>query len=73
MVVFFLLTCDMSRVLITQIGFVTMVEDDPATIEDQKLTMLTLSDQNVSHSLSLLGFISQILPEYPAKNSLDLP
>jgi hypothetical protein len=48
MEVFFRLTCDISRVLITQIGFVTMVEDDPATIEDQKLTMLTFSKQVVS-------------------------
>lgn len=35
--------CDMRRVLITQMGFVTMVLLAPATMEDQKLTMMVLS------------------------------
>lgn len=35
--------CDMRRVLITQMGLVTMVLLAPATMEDQKLTMMVLS------------------------------
>lgn len=35
--------CDIRRVLITQIGFVTMVLLAPATMDDQKLTMMVLS------------------------------
>ena len=35
--------CDIRRVLITQMGFVTIVLLAPATMEDQKLTMMVLS------------------------------
>lgn len=44
----FLLICDIKRVLITHIGLVTIVEEPPATIEEQKFTIFGLSDGNIS-------------------------
>jgi hypothetical protein len=45
----FLLICDIKRVLMTHMGLVTIVEEAPATIEEQKLTIFGLSDGNISH------------------------
>lgn len=39
----FLLICAIKRVLITHMGLVTIVEEAPATIEEQKLTTFGLS------------------------------
>ena len=44
------LICDIKRVLMTHMGLVTMVEEAPATIEEQKLTMFGLSGHHVSNS-----------------------
>jgi hypothetical protein len=46
----FRLICDIKRVLMTHIGLVTMVEEAPATIEEQKFTTFGLSAHNVSHT-----------------------
>lgn len=46
----FLLICDINRVLMTHIGLVTIVEEAPATIEEQKFTTFGLSDHSVSHT-----------------------
>jgi len=45
----FLLICDIKRVLMTHMGLVTIVEEAPATIEEQKLTIFGLSDGNISN------------------------
>lgn len=46
--------CDMRRVLMTHMGFVTIVLLAPATMDDQKLTTIVLSAscQQVSWTLS---------------------
>lgn len=46
----FLLICDIKRVLMTHIGLVTMVEEAPATMEEQKLTTFGLSADNISEN-----------------------
>jgi hypothetical protein len=48
-----LLAYNIRRVLISYIGLVTMVEEAPATIDDQKLTTFTLSWYREKYSFNL--------------------
>lgn len=53
----------------TQIGFVTKVEDPPATIDDQKFITFGLSEQDISGYLSVKIGIQSITYHCNRKNT----
>jgi hypothetical protein len=68
---FLTLICAIRRVLMTHIGLVTMVEEAPATIEEQKFTIFGLSKPVLANFH--LKAKATIIPLCLKKNSFDFP